>query len=65
MEAAAARGFKVQIDCEDLAVIRAMEGMCLIVTGEELMRGVDYRLKRTEGSKNDGIDLLVMRSFSS
>ena len=65
MEAAAARGFKVQIDCEDLAVIRAMEGMCLIVTDEELMRGIDYRLKRTEGSKNDGIDLLVMRSFSS
>ena len=65
MEAAVARGFKVQIDCEDLAVIRAMEGRCLIVTYEKLMRGIDYRLKRTEGSKNDGIDLLVMRSFSS
>ena len=42
-----------------------MEGVCLIVTDEELMRGIDYRLKKTEGSKNDGIDLLIMRSFST
>ena len=42
-----------------------MEGKCLIVTGEELMRGIDYRLKKTVGSMEDGIDLLIMRSFSS
>ena len=49
MEAATARGFNVEIDCEDLTVIRAMEGTCLIVTDEALMRGIDYRLKKTEG----------------
>jgi len=32
-------------DCDDLTKIRDMKGKCLIVTKEELMRGVDYRLK--------------------
>ena len=48
-KAAEARGLKVEIDCEDLTLIRDMEGRCLIVTEEELMRGVDYRLATTEG----------------
>ena len=65
MKAADAKGLDPVIDCEDLSVIRALERKCLIVTDEELMRGIDYRLKKTEGSKDDGIDLLVMRSFSS
>ena len=64
-KAAKAKGFDVEINCNDLAIIRAMEGKCLIVTGEELMRGIDYRLKKTTGSMEDGIDLLIMRSFSS
>ena len=29
------------------------------------MRGIDYRLKGTIGRAADGIDLLIMRSFSS
>ena len=32
-------------DYDDLTKIRDMKGKCLIVTKEELMRGVDYRLK--------------------
>ena len=35
------------------------------MTKEELMRGVDYRLAGTTGKPADGIDLLVLRSFSS
>ena len=29
------------------------------------MRGVDYRLADTTGKQADGIDLLILRSFSS
>ena len=43
-----------------------MDGSCLIVTDESLMRGVDYRLKEQgSSSKTDGIDLLVAGSFSN
>ena len=48
-EVAESKGFNVHIDCEDLAVIRGMQNVCLIISEEELMRGVDYRLKNTEG----------------
>ena len=37
--------YKVFEDCEDMGMIRDMKGKCLIVTKEELMRGVDYRLE--------------------
>ena len=53
------------MDCEDLKTLRSIEGKCLIVTKEELMRGIDYRLKGTIGRAADGIDLLIMRNFSS
>ena len=44
------REFKAEIDNYDITVIRSMEGRCLIVTNKELMRGIDYLLKKTEGS---------------
>ena len=50
-KAAKAKGFAVEINCHDPAIIRAMEGKCLIVTGEELMRGIDYRQKKTLATK--------------
>ena len=65
MDAAEEKGFLPLVDCDDLSSLRSMEGKCLIVTREELMRGVDYRLASTTGRAVDGIDLLVMRSFSS
>ena len=65
MDAAEEKEFLPLVDCEDLSSLRSMEGKCLIVTREELMRGVDYRLASTTGRAVDGIDLLVMRSFSS
>ena len=65
MEEAEKKDFKHYLNCEDLSSLRSMEGKCLIVTREELMRGVDYRLASTTGRAVDGIDLLVMRSFSS
>ena len=37
--------YEVFVDCDDLTKTRDMKGKCLIVTKEELMRGVDYRLK--------------------
>ena len=59
------RNLEVEVNCKDLTLIRSMSSMCFIVTDESLMRGIDYRLKKTTGSFDDGIDLLVMRSFSS
>ena len=59
---------KVIQDCKDLSIIRAMSGYCIIVTNEELMRGVDYRLKETQLLQDedyDGIDLLIACPFSN
>ena len=55
---------EVKVNCEDMDQIRAMDGCCLVVTDESLMRGVDYRLKEQgTSSKTDGIDLLITGSF--
>ena len=46
-----------------------MSGKCLLVDKEELMRGTDFRVREKQDpmsyEKDDGIDLLVMKSFSS
>ena len=43
-----------------------MHGYCLIVTDENLMRGIDYRLKEAaKHERDDGIDLLITCSFSN
>ena len=43
-----------------------MGGWCLIVTEEDLMRGVDYRIgEKGDTKSNDGIDLLLAAPFSN
>ena len=50
------------VDCEDIEAIRHIKSNeCLIVSKEELMRGVDYRTL----PKKEGIDLLIARPFSN
>ena len=43
-----------------------MNGYCIIVTDDELMRGVDYRLKENQVLEDDdGIDLLIACPFKN
>ena len=64
-ELAVEQGPTTKVNCTDLGHIRDMKNKCLIVSDEELLRGVDYRLKEEGGSEHDGIDLLVAYSFSN
>ena len=66
---ARAKGFEVLTNYSVLPKTRDMGGHCFIVTDEDLMRGIDYRLQETgekQGTEDeDGIDLLVTCPFSN
>ena len=49
-------------------LIRKMRNVCLVVTDENLLRGIDFRFSTDDdmiASENDGIDLLLARPFSN
>ena len=51
-----------------MEIVRSMTKTCWVITDEELMRGIDYRVNTGEQelqSENNGIDLLLARSFSN
>ena len=61
-------GFNLMLNIteDEIGVIRRLKDMCVVITDEELMRGIDYRFStEIPQSETEGIDLLVARSFSS
>ena len=51
---------------DEIGLVRSLKHICVVITDEELMRGIDYRFStEVPQSETDGIDLLVARSFSS
>ena len=55
-------------DCVDKEVYREMHQTCIIVTKEELMRGIDYKRhidEELDMETKDGIDLVIAAPLSN
>ena len=51
---------------EEIEMVRSLKNVCVVITIEELMRGIDYRFStEVPQSETDGIDLLIAKSFSN
>ena len=56
----------IPYNCEDLEKLRSLtKDSVVIVTKQELMRGVDYRIAEEARKDTDGISLLIHNTFDS
>ena len=56
----------IEKNCEDLEKLRSLtKDSVVIVTKQELMRGVDYRIAEEARKDTDGISLLIHNTFDS